>query len=73
MFNGERVKIYWNSSLAWAFDFGDWGYTIALSPDSTFLSSKVYLQKIDSSSGSLITSCSKTVGDSYIYLHAHDT
>lgn len=25
MYFGERVKIYWNSSLAWAIDYGDSG------------------------------------------------
>lgn len=37
MANGERVKIYSNSSLAWAVDYGGNGYAMALSTDSSYL------------------------------------
>lgn len=37
MADGERVKIGWDSTLVWAIDYGDNGYSMALSPDYTFL------------------------------------
>lgn len=37
MAHGYRLKIYWNSSFAWAVDYGIYGYTMVLSQDSSFL------------------------------------
>lgn len=59
---GERLKIYWNSTLAWGVDYGEAGSSMALSEDSSFLiagsffSMKSYLGKLNSSDGSAIVS-----------------
>lgn len=37
MDEGERVKIKSDSSLEWAVKYGDNGFSMALSSDSTFL------------------------------------
>lgn len=54
MGNGERLKIYWNTSIAWAVDYGETGNSMALSPDFSYLivdsnfSGSVYVGKLDS-------------------------
>lgn len=62
MFYGERLKIFWNGSLAWAVDYGDNGLYMALSPDSSFLiagsyfGAKSFLGKLNSADGTVMDS-----------------
>lgn len=75
MVNGERVKIYWNSTLVWAVSYGGIGYSMALSTDSSFLIAGSYfggygyLGKLNSADGTVMASYSSTGGYyNYIYL-----
>lgn len=76
---GERLKLYWNSSIAWAIDYGDFGYAMALSPDSShliagsYMSGIVHIGKINSDNGAVIASASTGIGDNYLYIHTRDT
>ena len=64
MQNGERAKILMDNSLAWAVTYGTYGYSMALSPDKTFLiagssfSSNAHLGKINSANGAVLASYS---------------
>lgn len=72
IFSGEKVKVFWNSSLAWAVDYGDYGHTLVISPDETFLiagssfGSLTYLGKLNSSDGAQLASYNM-VGHSNVY------
>lgn len=37
MWGGERLKLRWDSTLVWAIVYGSSGFSMALSPDSSFL------------------------------------
>lgn len=66
MKDGERVKIYWNATLAWAISYGDYGLCMALSTDSSYLiagtsfSGDAYLGKLNSTNGAVLTSFSSS-------------
>lgn len=79
MQEGERVKIFWNSSLAWAVDYGEYGFAMALTPYSNFLivgssvSSTSYLGKISSSTGTVLASNVSTGSINYMYIYTRDS
>lgn len=76
---GERVKIYWNKTLAWAVTYGSSGYAMALSSDSSYLIAGSYfspdlnLGKLKSIDGTVMDSYSTSIYDSYMYIFTKDT
>lgn len=78
MWNGERMKIYWNSTLAWAIGYGEYGQLMTLSPDSSYLitsslfNSAIYLGKLNSSNGDVLASFNSSSSDYYMYIYASD-
>ena len=69
------MKIFWNASLAWAVDYGGSGYSMVLSPDSSFLiagSDNGYndvLGKLNSSNGAVLASYDVAFGGTYAYIY----
>lgn len=78
MFNGERAKIYWNFTLAWAVHYGANGWAIALSPDLSYLLVGSYsgttgiIGKLNSSDGNVITTYSTPSSNNYTYIYTRD-
>lgn len=76
---GERLKILWNATCAWAVDFGTWGYSMALSADASslvtgsYFTPNVYLGKINSSDGAVLASYSTISISYYVYIYTRDT
>lgn len=73
MGNGERLKIFSNSSLAWAVVYGSAGNSMALSPDSSFLIAgakinlNVSIGKLNSSTGEALASYSTADSGFYAF------
>ncbi len=78
MATGEGMKIYWNTSIAWAIDYGEEAWSMSISADSTFLIvstyiwSYPYLGKLDSSTGNVLLSYSTSTNQIYFYIHTSD-
>jgi len=79
MIEGERIKITSaNVSIAWAVDYGEWGYGLALSSDKTFLtagaviSSVLHLAKLCSNDGGVLASFYIEISAHYDYILASD-
>lgn len=79
MYNGERVKINAaNQSIDWIVDYGDKGFSIALSSDETFLIvgswflSNVFLGKLSIIDGAVTTSYSYPQDTYYLYILVSD-
>ena len=64
MLYGERLRIGWDYILDWAVDYGDSGYSMALSADSnyliagSFIGSIGYIGKLNSAAGTVLASYS---------------
>jgi len=78
--NGERVRINRTSaSVVWTVAFGDLGYAMALSSDETYLlagakiSSTLFLGKLSSFDGSVVSSYSTSLNATYNYILVSDS
>jgi len=77
---GERVKMNrTNTSLLWAVKYGSSGYSMAISPDQTYLlagskfGNKAHLGKLSSIDGSVNSSKTSNISADYTYILVSDS
>lgn len=71
MFNGERVKLWLNASVAWAVDYGDYGLSMVMSPNEDYLltgTSPSLLAKISPLNGTVLSAVKTSTSSGYEYI-----